>query len=152
MSTQKILLEEKGDIGTLTLNRPDRGNAVDKEMMGAMEGILSELSVKGHLRVLVLCGRGEDFCAGRESWPKPTKSAEDWGEELGQIVRVNHLLTTFPGITIALVQGKANGFGFGLAVLSDLTLSAENSRFSFSEIKAGFPPTIVMSYLSRWIS
>jgi len=152
MSTQKILLEERDDVATLTLNRPDRGNLVDGEMMEAVEGILSELSAKGRSRVLVVCGQGDHFCAGREPWPKPTKSAEDWGGELGQIVRVNRLLTSFPGITIALVQGKANGFGFGLAVLSDLTLAAENSRFSFSEIKAGFPPTIVMSYLSRWMS
>jgi enoyl-CoA hydratase/carnithine racemase len=57
-------------------------------------------------------------------------------------------LSSFPGIIVALAKGDVRGFGFGLAVHCDVTLAAENAHFSFPEIKAGFPPSVVMSYLS----
>jgi enoyl-CoA hydratase/carnithine racemase len=64
---------------------------------------------------------------------------------------VNTLLSTLTPITIAAVQGRALGFGAGLATRADLTVAADNARFGFPEIKASLPPTVVMSYLSRWI-
>jgi len=149
--SDKVLLEKTGDIVALTLNRPDKGNAVDLELMLALIESLSEASSDKSLRVLVLEGRGEHFCSGREpDVPRPENAAQ-FAEALGRIVRVNKLLQSFPGISMAVVRGKAFGFGCGLAVQSDVTLAAEDARFAFPEINAGFPPTIVMSYLSRWI-
>lgn len=149
--SDKVLLEKTGDVAVLTLNRPDKGNAVDLELMMALIESLSEVSSDKSLRVLVLEGRGEHFCSGREpDVPRPENAAQ-FAEALGRIVRVNKLLQSFPGISMAVVRGKAFGFGCGLAVQSDVTLAAEDARFAFPEINAGFPPTIVMSYLSRWI-
>ena len=149
--SDKVLLEKTGDVAALTLNRPDKGNAVDLELMMALIESLSEASADKALRVLVLEGRGEHFCSGREpDVPRPENAAQ-FAEALGRIVRVNKLLQSFPGISVAVVRGKAFGFGCGLAVQSDVTLAAEDARFAFPEINAGFPPTIVMSYLSRWI-
>ncbi|MDE0032518.1 MAG: enoyl-CoA hydratase/isomerase family protein [Deltaproteobacteria bacterium] len=149
--SDKVLLEKTGDIAALTLNRPDKGNAVDIELMMALIESLSEASADSALRLLVIEGRGEHFCSGREpDVPRPENAAQ-FAEALGRIVRVNKLLQSFPGISMAVVRGKAFGFGCGLAVQSDVTLAAEDARFAFPEINAGFPPTIVMSYLSRWI-
>ena len=146
-----VLLEKTGDIATLTLNRPEKGNAVDLELMLALTDRLAAAAADKTLRLMVLEGRGADFCSGREpDVPRPENAAQ-FAEALGRIVRVNELLQSFPGISLAVVRGRAFGFGCGLAVQSDVTLAAADARFAFPEIKAGFPPTIVMSYLSRWI-
>lgn len=152
MDTQRVLLTERDAVATLTLNRPERENAVDSEMMGAIVEVLQQISAKGGARVLILRGAGEHFCSGRDPGSVRPKNAADWSQVLGQIVETNQALASFPGITVALVQGKAHGFGCGMAVQSDFTIAAEDARFGFPEINAGFPPTVVMSYLSRWVA
>ena len=149
--SDKVLLEKNGDIAALTLNRPEKGNAVDLELMLALAEKLAEAAADKTLRLMVIEGRGDDFCSGREpDVPRPENAAQ-FAAALGRIVRVNELLQSFPGISLAVVRGRAFGFGCGMAVQSDVTLAAADARFAFPEIKAGFPPTIVMSYLSRWI-
>ena len=149
--SDKVLLDKTGDIATLTLNRPEEGNAVDLELMLALTERLEEAAAGKDLRVLVIEGRGDHFCSGRQpDVPRPETAAQ-FAQALGRIVRVNKLLQSFPGISMAVVRGKAFGFGCGLAVQSDVTLAAKDAMFAFPEINAGFPPTIVMSYLSRWI-
>ena len=152
MTTQKISLAERDAVATLTLNRPERENAVDAEMMAAIVQALRHISAQGSARILLLRGTGEHFCAGRDPGTVRPKNAAEWSQVLGQIVETNQALASFPGITLALVQGKAHGFGCGLAVQSDFTIAADDARFGFPEIKAGFPPTVVMSYLSRWVA
>ena len=149
--SDKVLFNKAGDTATLTLNRPEEGNAVDGELMTALIEKLTEAAADDSLRLLVIEGRGEHFCSGRQpDVPKPENAAQ-FAAALGRIVRVNKLLQSFSGISMAVVRGKAFGFGCGLAVQSDVTLAAADARFAFPEINAGFPPTIVMSYLSRWI-
>ena len=152
MDTQKVNIAERDAVATLTFNRPERENAVDSEMMGAIARALRDISAKGSARILILRGTGEHFCAGREPGAVRPRNAADWSQVLGQIVATNQALASFPGISVALVQGKAHGFGCGMAVQSDFTIAAEDARFGFPEIKAGFPPTVVMSYLSRWVA
>jgi methylglutaconyl-CoA hydratase len=147
MASEKVQISQSGAVATLCLDRPERGNAADGEMM---EGIIAALDRAQDARVVLLCGTGEHFCAGRDPGPVAPENPREWSEALQQIVKTNQALAGFPGVTIALVKGKAHGFGFGLAIQSDITIAAEDARFGFPEIKAGFPPTIVMSYLSRW--
>lgn len=151
MDSQKILLEEREGVATLTLNRPERDNAVDSEMMEALSETLAEVRNRALSRILVVRGNGDHFCGGREPGPTPPKSPQGWKEVFNRITQVNQLLTRFPGITVSLVHGKAFGFGLGLAVGCDITLVAEDARLAFPEVKAGLPPTIVMSYLGRLI-
>ncbi len=149
--SDKVLLDKAGEVASLTLNRPEKGNAVDSELMTSLIESLTEAAADKALRLLVVEGSGEHFCSGREpDVPKPENAAR-YAAGLARIVRVNELLQSFPGISLAVVRGKAFGFGCGLAVQSDVTLAADDARFAFPEINAGFPPTIVMSYLSRWI-
>jgi methylglutaconyl-CoA hydratase len=152
MDTEHTSLTERDGVATLTLNRPERENAVDSEMMGAIIQALRQIREKGSARILLLRGAGEHFCAGREPGAHRPKNAAEWNGVLGQIVETNQQLAAFPGITLALVQGKAHGFGCGMAIQSDFTIAAADARFGFPEIKAGFPPTVVMSYLSRWVA
>jgi methylglutaconyl-CoA hydratase len=150
MKSSKIALVVSDGIATLTLNRPEKNNTIDGEMMRAIAEDLEEIGAEGEARILLLRAEGNHFCTGREPGAATPKNAKEWSEMLGGIVRVNRALLSFPGISLALVQGKALGFGCGLAVQSDITLASDDARFAFPEIKAGFPPTIVMSYLSRW--
>jgi methylglutaconyl-CoA hydratase len=152
MDTQRVSLTERDGLATLTLNRPERENAVDAEMMVAILQGLRQINSKGSARILLLRGAGENFCAGRDPGTVRPKNAADWSQVLGQIVETNQALASFPGISLALVQGKAHGFGCGMAVQSDFTIAADDARFGFPEINAGFPPTVVMSYLSRWVA
>ncbi len=145
-----LIVDQEGAVATLTLNRPDEHNRVDAGMMGAIIDSLHRLGTAGGVRVLLLGGVGEHFCGGRDPGPTRPDSAEGWTTALGRIVETNRAVADFPGITIALAKGDVRGFGFGLAVQSDITLAVHDARFSFPEIKAGFPPSVVMSYLSRW--
>ena len=150
MTHPNLIVEQREGVATLTLNRPDRKNAVDAEMMVAMVESLRLLGSGDGVRVVLLQGAGEHFCSGRDPGSTRPNGAAEWSQVLGQIVATNQALSSFPGITIALAKGEVRGFGFGLAVHCDVTLAAENADFSFPEIKAGFPPSVVMSYLSRW--
>jgi len=152
MDKQRVSLTERDGVATLTLNRPERENAVDAQMMVAILQGLRQINSKGSARILLLRGAGENFCAGRDPGTVRPKNAADWSQVLGQIVETNQALASFPGISLALVQGKAHGFGCGMAVQSDFTIAADGARFGFPEINAGFPPTVVMSYLSRWVA
>lgn len=149
MAHPNLIVEQGGAVATLTLDRPDLNNTVNAEMMAAMIETLGRLG-EGGVRFVLLQGAGEHFCGGRDPGPDRPDTAAGWREALGQIVATNEALAEFPGITIALAKGSVRGFDFGLAVQCDLTLAAEDARFSFPEIKAGFPPSVVMSYLSRW--
>lgn len=147
----KVLVNKGDGVASIVLNRPEQSNAVDPELMAQLLAGLSDVISDTTIELLVLEGQGEHFCSGREPGLAEPRSAEQWAAVLGNIVRVNGLLKAFPGISLAVVRGKAFGFGCGIAVQSDITLASEGARFAFPEINAGFPPTIVMSYLSRWI-
>ncbi len=150
MTHPNLIVEQRDAVATLTLNRPDENNQVDAGMMAAMIESLGMLGADDGARFLLLRGAGEHFCGGRDPGPTRPDDTAGWEQVLGQIVATNQALASFPGITIALAKGDVRGFGFGLAVQCDITLAAEDARFSFPEIKAGFPPSVVMSYLSRW--
>ncbi|MDH3261742.1 MAG: enoyl-CoA hydratase/isomerase family protein [Acidimicrobiia bacterium] len=151
MTHPNLIVEQREAVATLTLNRPDQNNTVDAGMMAAMIDALSRLAADG-ARIVLLRGAGEHFCGGRDPGPTRPDDAAGWSQVLSRIVATNQALAEFPGITIALAKGRVRGFGFGLALQCDISLAADNARLSFPEIKAGFPPSVVMSYLSRWMA
>ena len=150
MTHPNLIVEQRESVATITLNRPEKNNTVDAGMMTAMVGSLNLLAADEEVRIVLLGGEGDHFCGGRDPGPTRPDDAAGWSEVLGQIVATNQALASFPGITVALAKGDVRGFGFGMAVQCDITLAADDARFSFPEIKAGFPPSVVMSYLSRW--
>ena len=105
MITEKIIFEESDGVARLTLNRPDQGNAVDLEMMRGIEESFGELNENKRSRVLVIRGEGEDFCA-RLDLGRQGSGVKELHEHYDQVARVNHLLRSFPGVSLTLVQGK----------------------------------------------
>jgi enoyl-CoA hydratase/carnithine racemase len=99
----------------------------------------------GGAAVLVLRATGSDFTLGRDQTERPAGVSR--AESLGRILRVNELLTTFPGASVALVQGRALGFGSGLAVGCDITIAADDATFGFDEVLHGLAPLVVVDYL-----
>ena len=105
MTSEKILFQESNGVARLTLNRPDQGNAVDLEMMRGIEESFGELNENKRSRVLVIRGEGEDFCA-RLDLGRQGSGVKELHEHYDQVARVNHLLRSFPGVSLTLVQGK----------------------------------------------
>ncbi|HEY5348620.1 MAG TPA: enoyl-CoA hydratase/isomerase family protein [Candidatus Lustribacter sp.] len=138
----------EGRIAHITLDRVEHHNAIDSPMMQALGDALEGL--RGNADFVVLRGAGADFSIGRDQHEKiPGQKRR---ESLGLAIRVNTLVAGFDGITIAAVRGRAYGFSTGMAMQCDYTIAADTATFGFDEIKHGFPPTIVMTYLSTFLS
>jgi enoyl-CoA hydratase/carnithine racemase len=136
-----------GRIGHITLDRAAHQNAINSPMMQELGDALEGLS--GNADFVVIRGAGPDFSIGRDQHEKiPGQTRR---ESLGLAIRVNQLVAGFDGITIAAVRGKAHGFSTGMAMQCDYTIASELATFGFDEIKHGFPPTIVMTYLSQFL-
>jgi enoyl-CoA hydratase/carnithine racemase len=103
----------------------------------------------GTADVLVLSGEGDDFCLGRDQTERPAGVSPQ--ENLSLILDANRAVREFAGISLALVQGRALGFGSGLAMQCDLVIAAETAVFAFDEITQGFPPLLVQSYLLDYV-
>lgn len=132
----------------ITLDAPMRGNRLTVRAMSEFIGELRAAHDADAL-LLVIRAEGQDFCLGRlqgESVEGVTRR-----DSLNLILEANALLVTFPGVSVALVQGRANGFGAGLAVQCDLTVAEKDARFAFDEVEHGLAPLVVAEYLPRYI-
>lgn len=145
-STELIWVERRGALATVTLNRPDR-NMLIGEMFDGLAEKLEALARDDEVAVLLLRGAGADFSHGREPHGPPPPNAVLYRKELARITRANAALQAFPGISIAIVQGKALGAACSLAARCDLVLAADTARFGFPEIKGGTAPAIVISFI-----
>ncbi len=142
-----VIIERTGDILTFTLNNPGHGNEVTGAMFDAMLAeLLSEASAQ-RARVLRIRARGKVFCTGREH---SGRDAESIRNEAARLIEFKRALRTSPLITIAEVQGDAFGFGFGLAIVCDFVLVAENVSLAFPEMRSGLAPSAIMAYLGEY--
>lgn len=136
---EPVLSQRDGSLLVLTLNRPDRLNAVSLPMY---ERLLEELNRAAHdpeVRCVVLAGRGRAFCVGADL--KAHGSGPPTGDERRRYVRtaqrVNHLLQTGPKPVVAAVNGHAIGAGLEMALSSDFLVVAEAAKLRFPEISLG---------------
>ena len=148
-ASSEILVERQGEVLVVTLNRPDRGNAVSDEMVARLAEVVEEADPEA--RAIVLRGAGEDFCVGRAN-PPPPKDAP--ALEALQLRKAHDVVFRAYGAirnslvpVIALVQGKALGFGCAIAAVADITLAADTARFQIPEFAHNILPTMVMSSL-----
>ncbi len=140
---------KEGAVASITLNRPEKENAVDEVMLDEVTAALRKV-MDSEAVVLHLKGNGGNFCAGRDN--SPGSSYSPFKTVIGKIISLNSLLLEAPQITFSEVNGKALGFGCGLSLLSDISVASSTSVFGFPEMKGNLPPTVVASYLPRWIS
>ncbi|QHN02417.1 enoyl-CoA hydratase [Granulicella sp. WH15] len=151
MGEQLVLRSEQGGVRTLTLNRSERRNALTPEMQ---DELIAEFEAAGRdpeVRVLVLAGAGEVFCAGLDLaalQAMATKSAEEHEADSRRIARVFQALYEVPVPTIAAVHGYAIAGGAGLASICDYTLALAGSKLGYTETKIGFVPALVSAYMT----
>jgi len=143
-----VVIERIPDVLTFTLDNPSHGNEVTGAMFDAMLAELRSEAANPLARVLRIRARGKAFCAGRE---RAGRDAESIRKEVARLIEFKRVLRTSPLISVAEVQGDALGFGFGLAIVCDFVLVAENALLAFTEMRSGLAPAAIMAYLGEYI-
>lgn len=151
----KILYAVENHIARVTLNRPDKRNALDAEIVSEVKAALDEAAMDESVRVIVITGAGKDFCSGadlaalqRISTATVTENVED-ARNLGELF-LQMRKHTRP--VIAAVRGRALAGGCGIATACDIVLAAESAQFGYPEVNIGFIPAMVMAILRRSVS
>ena len=148
-----LLLEFCGEIARITLNRPDKRNAINPQMMCDLQTAFDTIE-KSHSRLVILTGAGKCFCAGMDLDMLATiakQSAAENQEDSRRIAKLLRRIWSFPRPLIAAVNGAAYAGGCGIATLCDFTLAAPEAKFGYTEVKIGFLPAIVSVFLTRQI-
>jgi len=144
-----------GSIRVLELNRPDKRNALNDELIAALKDALHAADRDDELRAIVIRGAGKDFCSGADLSALQkiaTASLEENLEDARSLGELYKLIRTVRQPVIAAVRGRALAGGFGLALACDLIFAHDGARFGFPEVKIGFVPAMVAAILRRNMS
>ena len=136
-------------IATITLNRPDRGNAFDQTMLDELAQQLATLGADDSVRIVILRGAGRHFCSGADLAARA--GAPPAAQPPASLRDVLLALDTLPQPTIAIVQGGAIGGGAGFVACCDVAIATDTAFFSIPEVRVGMPPLGVMPFLVRAI-
>jgi len=153
MEFKTIQLAFDAGVATITLKRPDKRNAISFELIDDLLRALGEVE-KSSAQVLILTGAGKAFCSGMDLDNLKAllgRSAEQNLKDSQTMVRLFRSLYEFPKVTIAAVNGAAIAGGTGLAVLCDFTLAVPEAKFGYTEVRIGFVPAIVSTFLLRQV-
>ena len=153
MSYKTIQLAYESGVATITLNRPDKRNAISFELIDDLLRALKEVETSDAL-VLILTGAGKAFSSGMDLDNLKAligRSPEQNLQDSETMVRLFRTLYEFPKVTIAAVNGAAIAGGTGLALLCDFTLAVPEAKFGYTEVRIGFVPAIVSTFLLRQV-
>ena len=139
MSTA-VLYDIRGDAAWITLNQPERRNALSDEIVAGLQGHLQTAIGDERVRALVLTGAGAAFCAGADL---KSGGVGPSGEAENPFVTVLKTIWNAPKPVIGRINGHAFGGGIGLAAACDLTVAADSAMFSFSEVRVGVIPAMI---------
>ena len=149
--TSTVLLRTSPEgIVTVILNRADKRNAFNQEVIGGLREAFESLHGADHARAVFVRGAGGSFCAGADlEW---MRDSVDWDEkdnrdDAYQLARMLKALYDIPVLTVALVDGAAFGGGVGLAAACDIAFATKTAKFAFSEVKLGLIPATISPYV-----
>lgn len=144
MSAAPVLLDVDGGVATITLNRPDARNRLDGPSMDLMRVLLADAVADERVRVIVITGAGDTFCAGADL---AAVAAGDAGGFAGAAAQqLADLLTSIleaPKPVIARVQGHVAGGGNGIVAACDLAIASETAKLAFAEVRVGVAPAVI---------
>lgn len=152
---QKIQYSVEQGVARVTLNRPDKRNALDNEMVGEVKDALRLSARDESVRVVLLTGAGKDFCSGADLAALRLISEATVTENVADARFLGELFVEMrrhPRPIIAAVRGRALAGGCGLATACDIILAAESAQFGYPEVNIGFIPAMVMAILRRSVS
>ncbi len=148
----RVTTETSDGVYTITLNRPDKRNAIDTPMVEELLQCLEHADLSVDVRVIAIRGEGKDFCAGADlkellaSADLPSERNAENALHLGEVfIRIRKL----PKPVVAIVHGRALAGGCGLATACDVVLARSDAQFGYPEISRGFVPAMVMTMLRR---
>ena len=153
MNYKTIQLGYEPGVATITLNRPDKRNAISFELIDDLLRALKEVE-KSDAIVLIVTGAGKAFCSGMDLENLKAligRTPEQNLEDSEMMVCMFRTLYEFPKVTIAAVNGAAIAGGTGLALLCDFTLAVPEAKFGYTEVRIGFVPAIVSTFLLRQV-
>lgn len=150
-----ILYAVENSVASITLNRPEKRNALNDALIGEIKRGLADASRDQNVRVVAISGAGKDFCSGADlsalqkiAQASVSDNAEDARSLLDLFLQIRQI-----GVpVIAAVKGRALAGGCGLASACDLVLASESARFGYPEVKIGFVPAMVLAILRRNVS
>ena len=152
---QPVLYSVEGAIARLTLNRPEKKNALNEGLIASLKENLRRASEDERVRVIVLSGAGDDFCSGADlsALQKIAQASVDENvEDARSLLDLFVIIRQIPVPVVAAVTGRALAGGAGLASACDLVVAASAARFGYPEVKIGFVPAMVMAILRRNVS
>jgi methylglutaconyl-CoA hydratase len=151
----EILTATENAIFTITLNRPEKRNALNDALIADLKEALREADKNETLRAIVIRGAGKDFCSGADlsALQKISESdvLENW-DDAQNLMELFALIRKVRIPVVAAVHGRALAGGCGLATACDLVLAAKSARFGYPEVKIGFVPAMVTAILRRNVS
>jgi len=151
----KLLYSASSGIARITLNRPEKRNALDEELTGGIRQALIQSAQDESISIVTITGAGQDFCAGADL--AALQRIQDAGvtDNLADARRLADLfleMRRHPRPIVALVRGRALAGGCGIATAADIVLAAESAQFGCPETKIGFVPAMVMAILRRSVT
>lgn len=152
---RKILYELREGVARITLNRPDKRNALDGEMVAELKAAFTASTTDDACRVVLLTGAGTDFCSGADlaALEKSAQSSVlDNMTDARATADLFLMMRNHPRPVIAAVKGRALAGGCGIATACDIILAAQSAQFGYPEVNIGFVPAMVMAILRRSVS
>jgi methylglutaconyl-CoA hydratase len=150
-----IIVTTEDSIRFLTLNRPEKRNALNDELITELKAALRHADTDENLRAVVIKGAGSDFCSGADLSALQKIAESSVLENLADAENMMELFALMRRVkvpVIAAVHGRALAGGCGLATACDLVLASKSARFGYPEVKIGFVPAMVMAILRRNLS
>src|SRR6267378_1865548 len=150
-----ILYSVEGGITRITMNRPEKRNALNDELIAGLKDALRRADHDEEVRVAILSGAGEDFCSGADLAALQKISTATVSENLDDARSLMELFLLIRQVrvpVIAAVRGRALAGGCGLASACDIVLAESSATFGYPEVKIGFVPAMVMAILRRNVS
>jgi methylglutaconyl-CoA hydratase len=154
MPYDTLTLATDAALATITLNRPDKRNAISTQMIDDLLAVLDDCDRDPAVRVAILTGAGKAFCAGMDLEGLQSLAAQSHQQNLDDSRRMARLfrrLYDFPKPLIAAVNGPAIAGGTGIATMCDFTLAVPDAKFGYTEVRIGFIPALVSVFLRRQI-
>ncbi len=149
MDYKALKLSAEKNIATITLNRPEKRNALSFQLVEELLAAFDEIE-KSSAQVLILTGSGKAFCAGMDLDGLKSlvgKTHDENVQDSERAARLFRRVYDFPLPTIAAVNGAAIAGGTAMATMCDFTLAVPNAKFGYTEVRIGFVPAIVSSFL-----
>ena len=151
---QHLLLSEKEGVLDITLNRPEVRNAMNLRLVEELSAVMNETGQREDVRVIVLRGAEHNFCSGgdikdmKDAIAKHASSDEDVFYNLNRAFgRMITLVDKTPQVVITLLEGSVLGGGFGLACVSDIAITDNNTQFGMPETSLGLPPAQIIPFV-----